>query len=301
MAKGVDESIANHALLHKITLVAIVLLLVRVIMATSVHPRTALITKTLKTAANDFLHFGTLAVIVFLGFTFIGSIWFGAQKQEMAFFVSTAALLFDSLLGPPDKLEMSNSENGLPSFEMHLFILLWHCVGFFIILNFVLTIIIHAYDKVNEEIENNETEQDIFSDMFVMVEKWWNVRRFRWPSDERILDHLQSTLRSKYVTAEQLLWDKKSVFTSEDQLQSFIDFYKGFEFCIADEDKIHKNPDIQDVATFQCLMLQKLEQLARSTKQGQQTSQKLLRSVSAIVEEQIEGADAEGDATVTKI
>merc|ERR1712039_818353 len=95
-------------------------------------------------------------------------------------------------------------------------------------------------------------------------------------------------------TSEQLMWDKQALFTSEDQLSSFIDFYKGFEFCVADEDKVNQTPDIEDVATFQCLMMQKLEQLIRSMKQGQQTSHKLLRSVSAIVEEHELGTDAEG-------
>eukprot|EP00931_Biecheleriopsis_adriatica_P050769 TRINITY_DN29420_c0_g1_i1.p1 TRINITY_DN29420_c0_g1~~TRINITY_DN29420_c0_g1_i1.p1 ORF type:complete len:1853 (+),score=313.62 TRINITY_DN29420_c0_g1_i1:82-5640(+) len=278
LVEVIDDRIASAHTLHQIALVAMILLLLSVITATSAHPRTALITKTLAIAANDFLHFGTLAAAVFFGFALMGSVWFGSEKEEMALLGSTASVLFDALLGPPDKLEMGNPEDP-PAFDYQLFILLWHFIGFFIILNFVLTIIIHAYESVNEEIENNETEQDIFHDAWEMCLKFLRSKRFRWPSDAKLLDHLEKTLKSKYVSKEQLLWDREYLFGDDPQVDSFMNYYRRFSFCTGDDDMMLNKPVLEDVATFQCLTLQKLEQLGRVLKAGQQSSEKLLHTL----------------------
>ena len=77
---------------------AVILFILRLLKALNFQPRMALITRTIGTVFVDLLHFLSLFVIVFLGFTVAGYILFGHQYQVFSSFSYSAQFMVVLLL-----------------------------------------------------------------------------------------------------------------------------------------------------------------------------------------------------------
>jgi len=265
----VSETISGNNLLVNITLVAVMALLSLVVSFTSAHPRIALITKTLYVALSDMVHFALLFAMVFLGFAVIGTWRFGSKRQDLRSVMTTCRAQFDAMLGPPGDLYLASEE--ADAWEYLFYITAFHFVCFFFLLNFCLAIIIDSYQKVIEEVRDDDTEQDIFSDLYCLIAKKFKALQHCWPSEIKLVEHLEHELNSRFVTTDMLFWAGEDTpgFKTIGDAEAFVEFYGQFNFLTDTEDVVNEQPTLEDVATFQCLTLQKLEQLIRTVKRGQ--------------------------------
>jgi len=258
----VDDKIASGEHLRTFLMYASMFLLMRVVMATSAHPRIALITKTLWVAASDLTHFTIMFILVFFGFAVIGSWRFGSERADMKNWSVTFNTMFDAMIGPPGEIFMSSAND---AGEYFWFALSFHVICFFFMLNFILAIIIDSYTTVIDGLRSSDIEQDIFTDVYCTCVRVFLSFHHKWPSTSRLTLHLQNLLLdSKFVTAEQLHWDGE-VFQTIGQARGFVQHYSAFPFLVdaSDPDRFQP-PSVDDVATFQCLTLQKLERLSHT-------------------------------------
>eukprot|EP00930_Biecheleria_cincta_P028580 TRINITY_DN19950_c0_g1_i1.p1 TRINITY_DN19950_c0_g1~~TRINITY_DN19950_c0_g1_i1.p1 ORF type:complete len:1886 (-),score=266.67 TRINITY_DN19950_c0_g1_i1:178-5217(-) len=263
----VSDKIASGEQLGTFLMYAAMALLMRVVMATSAHPRIALITKTLWVAASDLTHFVIMFTLVFFGFAVIGTWRFGSERPDMARFYVAFNTMFDAMIGPPGEIFMSDAAN--EAGEYFVFALSFHVICFFFMLNFILAIIIDSYTTVIEGLRDSDIEQDIFTDIYCTCVRTFLSYRHQWPNTHCLTSHLRNLLLdSKFVTAEQLHWDGE-VFNTIGQARSFVRHYQTFPFLVDVNDPENcEPPTIDDVATFQCLTLQKLESLSQTVQRA---------------------------------
>eukprot|EP00928_Gymnodinium_smaydae_P090131 TRINITY_DN7397_c0_g1_i1.p1 TRINITY_DN7397_c0_g1~~TRINITY_DN7397_c0_g1_i1.p1 ORF type:complete len:1776 (+),score=320.55 TRINITY_DN7397_c0_g1_i1:104-5431(+) len=246
-------------ILDSAMLVIFLMLLARIVVATDCHPRIALIAKTLKAALSDLFHFGLLFAIVFIGFALIGSWRFGAVREDFKDFFEAFSTQFDAMLGPPGALNISGLAEDQWEFLIYAFC--FQCICFFFVLNFILAIIIDAYSSVMDEVRNSNVEMDILSDLFAVTRSGWKRFRYKWPDTYDIIFHLKHSIRTTRVTGEQLWWDG-DLFPELADAQAFVEYYGGFDF-LSEVDPEPLEPSVADLASFQCLTLQKVEQSLR--------------------------------------
>jgi len=117
---------------------ALVIIMVRLILATAVHPRIGLLPSTLKNGFDDLLHFVIIFLLLFLCFAMLGTWILGASRADFADFQTSCATQLDMMLGGlPD--DWSDETNVL------IFVSIHFVVFFFLLLNFLLAIIVEAY------------------------------------------------------------------------------------------------------------------------------------------------------------
>mmetsp|Transcript_24184 Transcript_24184/g.55181 ORF Transcript_24184/g.55181 Transcript_24184/m.55181 type:complete len:1352 (+) Transcript_24184:69-4124(+) len=212
-----DESINN------IAMIVAVILLVRIVAATSAHPRIALITSTLGYAFMDLFHFCIVFILLFVSFAAIATWRFGSGRRDMVGYSAALQALFDTLLGPPGVLSATGSAAEDP--EMIVFLGLYFVVMFFILLNFILAIFVSAYGRLVADLEANEIEHDVVSDFCTMLIYIFRSARNAWPRRTDLINFIQTEVPpSPTIT----LRDIEDQFESGRSARFFIEYYSEF-------------------------------------------------------------------------
>ena len=175
------ESFLNFTLL---------LLLIRVIQCTSVHPRLALLTGTIAKAFDDFIHTIMLIMLIMSSFAGIGTWRFGSTNPSYATWEISMQTEFMILMGAVD-------EKWASTIDYQIFNVLYIMIMFLLVLNFVLAIIVEAYMGVRQANEDCVIEMDFLSDLvftcWSSILGWW----YKWP-DGRVLGHYVSAMPAKF-------------------------------------------------------------------------------------------------------
>jgi len=128
--------IEGNEISDKMIFVVMIFNMVRLIQATNLHPRLALMTGTIGYAAEALTHAIAVACLVFFGFAYIGVWRFGHQREEFGDMYTAMAtelsIMFSS--ETPEDWEQDG--------EFMLFIFLYLFFMFILVLNFVLAIIV---------------------------------------------------------------------------------------------------------------------------------------------------------------
>eukprot|EP00929_Paragymnodinium_shiwhaense_P041935 TRINITY_DN21781_c0_g1_i2.p1 TRINITY_DN21781_c0_g1~~TRINITY_DN21781_c0_g1_i2.p1 ORF type:complete len:1832 (-),score=331.79 TRINITY_DN21781_c0_g1_i2:226-5721(-) len=214
------------------------MLLMRMVLATSVHPRIALVTQTLKYALSEMFHFFLIFWLIFLDFGRIASWRYGTERDDLSTTWKAMLAQFDSILDPPGSLMVSGGDS-LPT-DYVVFAILFHGICFFFLTNFILAIIVGAYTRVMEQVEICEVEQNIVSDLWSLITARFGMWRYTWPDRVNAIIHLQK-MNNTFVQATDMAGcmlgegheDRKR------QADAYYKFYEQYDFLTDCEEEEH--------------------------------------------------------------
>jgi hypothetical protein len=197
--------------------------LIRMVIATSAHPRIALITATLSVAISDMCHFFFIFGLVFYGFAVIASWRFGGAREDLKSVTSTLYTQFDSMLGAPGYFGLSQAQT--ENWEYTVYCFLFHTVTFFFMLNFVLAIIVDSYGTVMATINESVVAQDMVSDLVAAIRTKYMSMRYGWPKRKNMLKHIE-TVGATFLNPPEL---EELGFRNDEAMNAFFKFYSRFE------------------------------------------------------------------------
>jgi hypothetical protein len=264
--------------------------LLRVIQFTSLHPRLAMLTGTVINALDDLWHTAVLTVLLMLLFAGLGNWRFGDRLEQFETVESTLLLEWEMLFGV---LPTNWGDDKQLKQELQLWTVLYLMVVFLLILNFLLAIIVEAYMKVREGIDEHETENEFFSDVFHSLDSTCRRIFFGWPAPGRLGAVVESWRAKISVGYIDLL--ETGLFRSPDACVSFLQFYSAFDYMeppvVGKYGKI-ANGESNGRSLKEMLVSSIVEVAQRREAQGRTTEAEILklRLLRAAVHEQNESA-----------
>lgn len=186
---------------------------IRMVLATSAHPRIAHITATLAYSVSDIMHYFVVFAIVICGFSMVATWRFGDRREDLATVYTAMRTLFDAVLGPPHTLTASDDE----THEFVFFVVLVHIVNFFFLTAFFLAIVIKGYEMMMDDVETCTVEQDIISDLWAVFKLRLLKIRFRMPRSASIVHELERLKDYKYVEMDSLTKIFEDVLKAEEE------------------------------------------------------------------------------------
>lgn len=200
----------------------LILILIRVIQCTGVHPRLALLTGTVSKAMDDFVHTALLIILIMGSFAGIATWRFGGYRPEFATWEVSMQTQFMMMLG------MFLAEDWASTTDMQAFCVLYLMVMFLLVLNFLLAIIVEAYMGVRKANEECVIEMDFISDCTWTVVSSLKAFYYGWPN-KRVLGLYFQNMPAKFnITYNDL--HASGLFRTQMSMQTFLDHYKQFDF-----------------------------------------------------------------------
>jgi len=210
-----------EANINQLCNVLLILMLFRVILATNVHPRLALLTGTIGRSLDDMWHTTLLVVTLNLIFAGIASWRFGSDYDNFETINVTLQTQFMMLFGTfPD--------NWTDSTDLILYSVMFLMVLFILVLNFVLAIIVEAYMTLREVNEINEVEMEFFSDFYHCCTSRLYTFLYKWPPLDSLARSMELLPAKRTVGLPQLL--KFANFSSQNSAVQFLNHYETFWF-----------------------------------------------------------------------
>lgn len=228
----IDKEISKSETTDLFGMIVALILLNRIVLATSAHPRIALITDTLAEAAQDLFHFMLIFLLIFICFAIIATWRFGAKMQELSTTGTAFLTQFNALLGPPGFLEMDLDD----SLDYVIYALLFHSICFFFMVNFVLAIVVDAFSKVTTKLQECSTEQDLISDTYALLRTLPEILMHKWPPRHRIVKFLETNshaTQKKYLTVDDI---EDGFPAGKASAEKFVAYYKKYDFLTTSED-----------------------------------------------------------------
>jgi len=209
-------------------------LLMRMIYATSAHPRVAVLVETVRRAIDDIWHALIIVAIVLVGFMFLGFSQFGTMDD-----FSSVTLVFINLYS----ILVGGMKSGVPedNFLVLFFIVLFSLVAFFLVINLVIAIIVEAYLKVRTKVEDLKADDEFFHDVGMTLLVLVKRRINGWPSDHKLLLALESC-RLRALGPRQMMvvmpdWEDQCSVTS------FFGHYKQWHSFMRPENNPPSRPE----------------------------------------------------------
>ena len=177
------------------------LVLSRVVLLLSIHPRMAMITETFWEGASDFLHFLLVYITLLLGFAFVYVLLFSDQLYYASTFARAVFVQFQFLMGSWSFADFNHVRN----YSLFvLYVVLFGVVMLFTGLYFILALVICAHDKYLRNLELYSAARGLPGDIWLLFVQSavgvWN----RWPSRSRLVSILVSG-DSELVTVDQIV------------------------------------------------------------------------------------------------
>ena len=204
------------------TLVALV---IRVILATEVHPRLAMLTGTLSRAADDIWHTALLVGVTQLFFGALATWQFGSTRDEFCTFGTTMSTQLLIMFG------IDLPENWTESLDIACYTLVFLAIMHVLVLNFVLALIVEAYLKVREYNEDLEVENEFLTDVYQSIGAKWKWHALGWGSPDEFREGLQTLFGKSSVDFDDLC--RVGGFRSTRAVRSFMEHYSRYEYMEA--------------------------------------------------------------------
>ena len=154
-------------LVLKLGAINCILLLIRFIKMARLHPKTAFLTQTIVESAETMMPFGVLFLMFMTAFAYAGVLLFGQKNQDFITIMFAILKMWNMLLGDFDT-EMYMDGEEFDWFKVAWF-LLFFVVGFYILLNMLLAIIMDAYESVKE---NQQDDAPSLADDYAALFQW---------------------------------------------------------------------------------------------------------------------------------
>eukprot|EP00397_Hematodinium_sp_SG-2012_P000318 GEMP01000318.1.p1 GENE.GEMP01000318.1~~GEMP01000318.1.p1 ORF type:complete len:2216 (+),score=332.21 GEMP01000318.1:335-6649(+) len=176
----------NYLLRLRICCVVLVLVcLFRLIVYLRVHPRVAILYKTVATSANDLFHFALTFSFLYLALAFTATWTFGTVDERYKTFGASCYSQFNMIIGeyPMDPVVELQS-----LYVAYLFV--FCVVMFLIIMNFFLAIIIDSYSAIKQQVNECRVAQNFLSDVYFTLVFPYHQWAHKWPSRWQLIDML---------------------------------------------------------------------------------------------------------------
>lgn len=194
------------------------------------HPRLSVLTNTIIASSDDLLHF-----FIYMGsieaFMAVFAFWaFGQDREEYSSFNRVIWTQFRIFIG-----DFGFDSKKTPDLLHFAYLVSYIFLIFILLLNFLLAIVMKAYQTVQEQVKDNKAEKNVIADVIDIAQTCWRARRECWPNSRQIWEHLSVEPRPQLdrlppVTAEELfahLRDSSGqpLFASMESTQAYINFY----------------------------------------------------------------------------
>lgn len=196
--KELFDFVTEMRTMDQLSMLLLLVLLFRTVTCTSEHPRVALVTSTIQAGLDDLKHFGIVFLIIYVCFALLATWTFGAAREEFGTIESSLLAQLDLMLG------------GLPdgwaeeSWQMILYVICNLIVIFFLLLNFLLSIIVDAYMVYKEKVKEDQFEMAFFTDLLLTAWAWCQSKRWKWPSYVQWAHWLDSLPEDSTITLNEL-------------------------------------------------------------------------------------------------
>jgi hypothetical protein len=185
-----------------------------------VHPRIAVLARTLNFAFDDTFHFLILFCMIFGILAFVSWWSFGATIPEFSTFGEACSRQFEMLVGeyPWDSLA------GLPDNVWYMYVvylIMYTILAFFILVNFFLAIVVESFMQVKEQIENQVTENASPYDTMDIFLKIPLYLVYGWPRRGKIIASLKEEGDLDHL--QRLVEDNKDKVDAEIEYQGTVD------------------------------------------------------------------------------
>jgi hypothetical protein len=197
-AQNLKNSVDSQERMTSFGFAILILMLVRVLKSTAVHPRIAMLTSSLRKAVLDLWHFGLLLVLVFFFFALVAC-WMFADQYEDYKDLSSALNTQFGLLTRGDTPPYYTKNPALVAHVVFTTILIY-----LLMLNFLLAIVVEAYMAVRTELEANEISSDFVTDIVIAFKHLARGTLAGWPSLRELANVLRYKIIKKSVSARTL-------------------------------------------------------------------------------------------------
>jgi len=204
---------------NQILTYTLVFLIGRILVATSCHPRLALLTGTIARSLDDLWHTAMLVVTTMCFFASIGVWLFGEERDEFANFETAMQTLFEMMIMNELPVNWGSSTN------LVLYSVTYSLVIGMIVLNFLLAIVVDSYMKVRDFNIDFETELEFVTDFFCCVVGRILSYYHKWPSKVVVAAEIEKCIK-KNIGLDELRSIQK--FGSISQATSFLRHYSRF-------------------------------------------------------------------------
>ncbi len=194
-AQSLKDSVDSQANVTSFGFAILILMLVRVLKSTAVHPRIAMLTSSIRKGLQDLWHFGLLLVLVFFFFGMTACWMFAGQYEEYEDL--NAAL--DTQFGLLTRGDMPVGYERNPELVVH--IVLTTVLIYFLMLNFLLAIVVESYMAVRRDLESNEVSSDFVTDVVTTFHRTALAVARGWPSRRDVANVLRFKIIKKSISA----------------------------------------------------------------------------------------------------
>ena len=164
----------------------IILFVFRLLKALDFQPIMGIVTRTLVAASFDMIHFVVLYGLISCGFAISGFLIFGHQFYSMRNFDDAFFMLFDIVIAM-DTGAFWDQMSHAASYDLFQFYIWgWVILGFFLLINIFMAIIIDSYIAMKEE---NDSKVGMHEEVMMMLSDYWKGLRLskkQYMSDSRL-------------------------------------------------------------------------------------------------------------------
>jgi len=148
------------------------------------HPRMQLVTGTIYDVMDDLWHFSMVTAMLVIMIAAIGNTFFGHEMQGMHTVTSAISVLFDCVLG-------NYPDDWYDNLAFGAYFCVFMALGFFLLLNFIVAIILEGYSKVKDNMLRCKTEKSFLEDCFDVWTGCVTRRVSDWPRPATIATALR--------------------------------------------------------------------------------------------------------------
>ena len=215
--ESIVEQVTIEHRLSAVTMFLMICMLVNIIRHMRAHPRLNLLPATLVAASNDLINFLISAGVIYLGTASLGWYMFSSYSNQFATFPRTLGTQAELLLG-------SFPEGWQEDAALCVWTVLFSSTIYYCLLNFLLAIIVEAYQKAHESTTQTGVTQNFILDLLgLIIAKSVRVP-FRWPANPSLLRSLGHNARAhRKVTFNELL--DSGVFPDSKSCVKWYQFY----------------------------------------------------------------------------
>jgi hypothetical protein len=194
-AQSLKDSVDSQENMTSFGFAILILMLVRVLKSTAVHPRIAMLTSSIRKALLDLWHFGLLLVLVFFFFALVACWMFADQYEDYKDLRSALSTQF-GLMSRGDTPHYYTENPALVAHVIFTTILIY-----LLMLNFLLAIVVEAYMGVRTDLQANEISSDFVTDIIIAFKNLALGIAAGWPSRREVANMLRFKVIKKNVSA----------------------------------------------------------------------------------------------------
>jgi len=146
-----------------------------------VHPRMAALYMTLSRAFDDLIHFIFTFLMLFFVLAFASTWMFGSTNADFGGLEAACYTQFRMIVGDFGSFPAISGKIGIEDRIFLIYIAIYACVCFFVLLNFFLAIVVDAYAATKEAVVDSVVEKTLISDLYDVLTYPLFARKHGWP------------------------------------------------------------------------------------------------------------------------